>query len=418
MTGTTFTAIFLAFLAVSGLTRWWLASRHLRSVARHRDTVPEAFRERISLADHRKAADYTSARVRLGRLDLLYEMIILLVWTLGGGLERLDVLWRGLELPTLATGTGFLLSVVLLGAALDLPFSLWRTFVLEQRFGFNRMTPALFLRDSAVQVVLLLVIGAPLVAGILWFLDNSGRWWWVYAWCLWFGFNLLLAWAYPVLIAPMFNRFTPLPGGEIRSRIEDLLGRNGLNASGIFLMDGSRRSGHGNAYFTGFGANKRIVFFDTLLDKLQADEVEAVLAHEVGHFVAKHVIKNILTMGLLSLLGLAILDRLLHADWFYAGLGVNHAGGHTGLALFILVAPVFTFLLQPITAWFSRRHEFEADDFAARQAHPMTLVRALVKLYAENAATLTPDPLYSAFHDSHPPAPVRVAHLAAKAGQA
>jgi len=410
-----FSALFLLMLAATLATRWWLAQRQVRSVRAHRDRVPSAFRGRVSLNDHQKAADYTAARTRFGRLHLLADGVILLLWTLGGGLAALDALWRGLDLPPLATGIGLLLSMAIASGLLDLPFSVYRTFVIEGRFGFNRTSPRLFVADHLKQLLLLLVVGGGLAAGVLWVLLNAGPLWWLYAWMIWLAFSLLMVWVYPVLIAPLFNRFSPLKDEALSRRIEALLKRNGLTTSGIFVMDGSRRSGHGNAYFTGLGANKRIVFFDTLLEQLAPDEMEAVLAHEIGHFQARHIRKRMLVLSALSLAGLALLGWLVDQPWFYAGLGAPQPSGHMALALFMLVSPVFAFVLQPMLAWLSRRHEFEADDFAASQASAASAVRALVKLYTENASTLTPDPLYSAVYDSHPPAPVRVAHLSSQA---
>lgn len=409
-----FTLVFVALLAASLGLRLWLGRRHLQHIQAHRDRVPEAFRERIGLAQHQKAADYTSAKVRFARWDLVAEAAVLLLWTLGGGLALLDGAWRSLGLSPVLTGTGVLTSVFVVAALVDLPFDYYRTFVIEERFGFNRTRRGLFLSDHLKQLALLVALGAPLAAAVLWTLHHAGDLWWLYAWAIWLGFSLLLVWAYPVFIAPLFNRFQALDEGEVRRRVEGLLERNGLASDGIFVMDGSRRSGHGNAYFTGFGRSKRIVFFDTLLERLGADEVEAVLAHEVGHFKRRHIAKRLVLMALMSLAGLALLGWLMGQGWFYAGLGVAEPSGHAALALFVLVLPVFTFFLQPLGSWLSRRHEYEADDFAAAQSDPLVLVRALVKLYQENAATLTPDPLYSAFYDSHPPAPLRVAHLRAQ----
>ncbi len=406
-----FTLVFVALLAASLGLRLWLGRRHLQHIQAHRDRVPEAFRERIGLAQHQKAADYTSAKVRFARWDLVAEAAVLLLWTLGGGLALLDGAWRSLGLSPVLTGTGVLTSVFVVAALVDLPFDYYRTFVIEERFGFNRTRRGLFLSDHLKQLALLVALGAPLAAAVLWTLHHAGDLWWLYAWAIWLGFSLLLVWAYPVFIAPLFNRFQALDEGEVRRRVEGLLERNGLASDGIFVMDGSRRSGHGNAYFTGFGRSKRIVFFDTLLERLGADEVEAVLAHEVGHFKRRHIAKRLVLMALMSLAGLALLGWLMGQGWFYAGLGVAEPSGHAALALFVLVLPVFTFFLQPLGSWLSRRHEYEADDFAAAQSDPLVLVRALVKLYQENAATLTPDPLYSAFYDSHPPAPLRVAPL-------
>ena len=410
----TLSFVFLSLLLAGAATRWWLAHRQLDHVGRHSDRVPDAFCLRVSLDEHRKAAAYTIAKVRFGRWELLFDAALLLMWTLGGGLELLDQVWRALSLPQVITGVGVLLSLGLVSALLELPFSVYRTFVIEERFGFNRSSAWTFATDHLKQLTIMLVLGGALAASVLWILENAGSFWWLYAWLVWLGFSLLMVWAYPVFIAPLFNRFTPLADEAVKQRIETLLERNGLSSDGIFVMDGSRRTGHGNAYFTGMGEHKRIVFFDTLLNQLADDEIEAVLAHEIGHLKRRHIRKRLVVMAALSLTGLALLGWLVVQDWFYHGLGVSQPSGHAALALFTLSMPVFTFFLQPIMAALSRRHEFEADDFAAGQADAGALVRALVKLYRENASTLTPDPVYSAFFDSHPPAPVRVAHLASQ----
>ncbi len=410
-----FSTLFLSVLAITLIVRWWLAGRQIRHVRRHREAVPEAFSDRVSLAEHQKAADYTDAKTRLGQWQLLADTGILLLWLFGGGLAMLDSLWRHFELPPLATGIGMLLSMAAISSLLDLPFSVYRTFVVEVRFGFNRTTPLLFVSDHLKQFLLLAILGGSLALGVLWLMSHSGGLWWFYAWLIWLTFSLVMVWVYPVLIAPLFNRFLPLQDETLQRRIEQLLARNGLNASGIFVMDGSRRSGHGNAYFTGIGTNKRIVFFDTLLEQLTADDVEAVLAHEIGHLRRRHIRKRIVITAAISLAGLALLGWVADQSWFYAGLGAQQPSEYMALALFMLVMPVFTFVLQPALAWLSRHHEFEADDFAARQVSAHSLARALVKLYRENASTLTPDPVYSAFYDSHPPAPVRVAHLSSRA---
>ncbi len=411
----TFSYLFVSFLLLSIATRWWLARRHLNYVQAHRGLVPDAFRARVSDSDHQKAADYTVTKTRFGRWELLAESALLVALTLGGGLDVLDRIWRSLSLPEVATGIGVLLSLGLITALVDLPFAAYRTFVIEEKFGFNRTTTRLFVLDQLKQLVLLILLGGSLAAVVLWTLLHAGILWWIYAWLTWLAFSVLMVWAYPVFIAPLFNRFKPLENRSIRHRIEALLERNGLSSDGIYVMDGSRRTGHGNAYFTGFGDHKRIVFFDTLLEQLAADEIEAVLAHEIGHFKRRHIRKRMILMAGLGLGGLALLGWLAQQTWFYLGLGVTQPSGHTALALFLLALPVFTFYLQPVLAALSRKHEFEADDFAAQQADAGSLVRALVKLYRENASTLTPDPLYSAFHDSHPPAPVRVAHLSSQA---
>lgn len=406
-----FTIAFLGALALAVGVRLWLARRQVASLRRHRDRVPEAFAGVIPPPVHRKAADYARARTRLSTVDTLLEAAVLLAWTLGGGLAAVDTFWRGLGLDPVATGVGVLATIVLVGGLVDLPLRAWRTFVTESRYGFNRTTPGLFAADQLRAAALLLALGAPLAAAVLWLMHAAGTLWWLYAWCVWLGFNLLLVWAWPAFIAPLFNRFRPLEDQRLRARIDALLDRCGFASDGVFVIDGSRRSGHGNAYFSGLGRNKRIVFFDTLLDQLRPDELEAVLAHELGHFRHRHVARNVAVMGAASLAGLALLAWLAGQPWFYAALGVTQPSVHAALALFVLVLPVFTFFLQPLFAHLSRRHELEADAFAAAQCPVDDLVSALVGLYRENASTLTPDPLWSAFYDSHPPAVERIAHL-------
>jgi len=412
----TFSWIFLLALGASLLLKLWLARRQLGTVAANRARVPEAFADSIQLEAHQKAADYTITNTRQGRLELVYGALLLVGWTLGGGLQWLDSAWQQFGWGTVASGVAVLISAFVIMALLELPFSLYHTFVIEERFGFNKTTPATFIGDLVKQTLLMLILGVPLAWAALWLMQESGRLWWLYLWLLWSGFSLLMLWAYPTVIAPLFNKFTPLDDDNLQQRIQSLLDRCGFKSKGIYVMDGSRRSGHGNAYFTGMGQNKRIVFFDTLLKTLEADEIEAVLAHELGHFKRKHVQKRIVTMMLLSLGGLALLGWLIEQGWFYQGLGVQQPSNHLALLLFLMVSPVFTIFLQPLFSWFSRRHEFEADDYAAAQASASDLIRALVKMYKKNASTLTPDPLYSAFYDSHPPAPVRVAHLSTKSG--
>lgn len=409
-----FTGLFLIFLFAGTALQWWLAQRQLSHVRMNRHAVPKAFQEKISLQEHQKAADYTIAKTSLAQKLLPWETLLLLIWTLGGLLNWLDQSWRSLGWEPLWTGVAFLVSFSLLSSLLELPAGIYRTFVLEARFGFNRTTPKLFVQDMLKSLLLALLIGVPLVTLVLWLMESAGSLWWLYVWGVWMGFSLLLMWAYPVFIAPLFNKFEPLKDEELRGRIEKLLSRNGFSSEGVFVVDGSRRSGHGNAYFTGFGKNKRIVFYDTLLSGLNPSEVEAVLAHEVGHFKRKHIQKRLFMMILFSLGGLALLGLLMQQAWFYTALGINEMSTHAALVLFMLVLPVFTLFLTPLMSLSSRKHEYEADDFAAEQADANTLVQALVKLYKENAGTLTPDPLYSKFYDSHPPAPLRVAHLAAK----
>ncbi len=391
--------------------QWRLGIRHIHHIRAHRDAVPDDFADKIPLEAHRKAADYTCAKTRILLIDLVLSSILLLIWTLGGGLDLLDALLRVYQLPGLWAGTVFILAVLLIAALLDLPLSLYRTFRLEQRFGFNKMTLKLFVSDLLKNALLMLAIGTPLILLVLWFMDNAGAWWWLYVWMTWLGFNLIMVWAYPAFIAPLFNKFRPLQNSELAARIAALLDRNGFTSNGIFVMDGSTRSTHGNAYFTGLGANKRIVFFDTLIDELSHDEIEAVLAHELGHFKCGHIKKRLAILGTTFLAGFAVLGILLEQPWFYTGLGVSAPSTYMALTLFVLVAPAFTFFLQPLFSAVSRKHEFEADDFAKEQVQAGSLINALVKLYKENANTLTPDPMYSAFHDSHPPAPIRVAHL-------
>jgi STE24 endopeptidase len=410
----TFTLIFLIAIAAGTVLKWWLAGRHLACVAGHRERVPDAFRTSISLDTHQTAADYTAVKTRAGILETGFATLLLLVWTLGGGIDLLNGAWTGTGLSPLIAGTGLLLSAFLIMGLLEMPFDIYRTFVIEERFGFNRTTPRLFVSDAMKQAVLLVALGGPVILLILWLMAHAGSRWWLYVWMVWMAFSLLLAWAYPAVIAPWFNKFVPLDDDALKARIESLLERNGFATRGIFVVDGSRRSGHGNAYFTGLGNNKRIVFYDTLLRQLDAEEIEAVLAHEVGHFKRKHIAKRIGLMAIVSLAGLMLLGWLINVPWFYSGLGVTEPSLAVALLLFLLVVPTFTVFVQPMMAWLSRRHEFEADEFAASQADAGKLVDALVKLYRENANTLTPDPLYSAFHDSHPPAPVRIANLQAK----
>ncbi len=406
-----FTLLFLFMLMTSTLMRLYLSHRQLASITRHRDKVPADFASHISLEDHQKAADYTAEKVRFGRLPLFYEILLLLLWTLGGGLDWLDQQILALQWPPILTGLGVIFAYTLLSTLLDLPFSLYDTFVIEAKYGFNRTTLATFFSDMAKTALLGVLIGGPLLYLILWLMERAGDQWWLYTWLVISVFSLTMMWLYPTVIAPLFNRFEPLQEGETLRRIQQLLNRCGFNSNGIFVIDGSRRSSHGNAYFSGFGKNKRIVFFDTLLKMLNDDELEAVLAHELGHFKKKHIIKGMFISFASTLSGLAILAWLMQADWFYTALGVTHPSTYMALLLFTLIIPVFTFMLQPLFSLFSRKNEFEADAFAAQQTEARFLIQALVGLYRENASTLTPDPLYSAFYDSHPPAPVRIARL-------
>ncbi|MDH5633695.1 MAG: M48 family metallopeptidase [Gammaproteobacteria bacterium] len=410
----TLTIIFIAAVVLNLLVKAWLSYRQVHHVSAHRNEVPETFAAQISAEQHQKAADYTVAKSRFSVIDDLYGSLLLLGWTIGGGLAIIDSLWLKTGWSSLATGTAVLLSMFVIGSVLELPVSFYRTFAIEQRFGFNTMTRKLFASDFVKQSILLLLLGTPLALAALWLMNNMGDLWWLYVWLLWSGFSLLMLWLYPTVIAPMFNKFRPLEDDAVRKHIENLLDRTGFASRGIFVMDGSRRSTHGNAYFTGFGNNKRIVFFDTLLEHLSASEIEAVLAHELGHFRHKHVLKRIILIFSMSLAGLALLGWLAQQTWFYRGLGVDQPSYHMALVLFMLAGPVFTFLLSPLFSWGSRKHEFEADRYAAQHANSDELVSALVKLYRENASTLTPDPVNSLFYDSHPPAAVRIAHLQAQ----
>lgn len=411
--------VFSAALLVSVVLRYWLATRQARHVARHRHAVPAAFAGRISLSAHQKAADYTLAKLRLGLLELALGAAVLLGWTLLGGLDSLNRLVKTAVAPhgAMAAQLVLLVAFALVNGLLELPLSVYQTFGLEQRFGFNHMTGRLWLADLVKSAALGLVIGLPLAAMVLWLMGAADSLWWLWTWVVWMGFNLLLLWLYPTFIAPWFNRFEPLQDEALRSRVSALMARCGLRASGLFVMDGSRRSAHANAYFTGFGTARRVVFFDTLLQQLSATEVEAVLAHELGHFRHRHILWRLLAMAALSLAGLALLGWLSTQAWFYAGLGVmpnldGTPNDALALLLFMLVTPVFGFFLAPLMASLSRRHEFEADAFAAAQTSGAELSSALLKLYEDNAATLTPDPLYVRVYYSHPPAAERLARLA------
>lgn len=409
---TAFTALFLSLLVLTTLIRFWLGRRHIAYIQSHRNTVPPAFANNISLDAHQKAADYSSAKTRLVIIESLVQAVLLFAFTLGGGLQWIDEAWRGI-LPDaeIFRGALVILSAFVISSLVEIPLDYYKAFVVDERFGFNKMTRSMFFTDLIKHAVVGLALGAPLLFAALWLMQGAGNWWWLYLWVLWSGFNLLMLAVYPTLIAPLFNKFSPLTDEALKTRIETLLTRCGFKSQGLYVMDGSRRSSHGNAYFTGFGAAKRVVFFDTLLDRLDADEIEAVLAHELGHFKHKHVIKRIALMFIVSLFGLALLGWLVNQAWFYADLGIATPSDHMALLLFILVSPVFTFLFRPLLAGYSRKNEFEADEYAATHSNAKHLVEALVKLYRDNASTLTPDPLHSAFYDSHPPASIRIAKL-------
>jgi STE24 endopeptidase len=407
-----FTWAFLAALLASTGTRLWLALRQVRFVRAHRDAVPASFAGAIPLPAHQKAADYTVAKTRLGTADVCLAAVLVLALSFGGLLQWLSDAWARIAPPFgIAHGVVLIVSVVLMLALAELPLTLYRTFVVEARFGFNRMTAKLFAIDLAKQALLSAALGIPLLTLVLWLMAQMGGLWWIWVWATWAGFNLLVLLIYPTFIAPLFNKFSPLEDRALAGRIEALLTRCGFRSSGLYVMDGSKRSSHGNAYFTGFGAAKRIVFFDTLLSRLAPGEIEAVLAHELGHFKRHHVWKRILVLFAASFALLWALGLLIDQSWFYAALHVDTKSTATALLLFVLVTPAFTFFLQPFTSLLSRRHEFEADAYAVSHASAAELEQALVKLYQDNASTLTPDPLHSAFYDSHPPAATRIARL-------
>jgi STE24 endopeptidase len=416
------TIAFAAVICAGLLLKFWLASRQIRHVAQHRSSVPDAFATRISLAAHQKAADYTITKARFSLLEMALGAAVLLGWTLLGGLDALNQALLG------AMGGGMWQQLALLGAfvvisaAIDLPVTLYQTFVIEQRFGFNKMTPALWLADLAKSALVGTLIGLPVAALILWLMGAAGPLWWLWAWCFWMGFNLLLMVIYPTFIAPLFNKFQPLADESLKARVTALMQRCGFAAKGLFVMDGSRRSAHANAYFTGFGAAKRVVFYDTLLRQLSPGEVEAVLAHELGHFKHRHILKRVVSLFALSLAGFALLGWLSTQVWFYTGLGVRPnisldlavapaPNDALALLLFLLAVPVFTLFIAPLFAQLSRRHEFEADAYAVAQANGGDLAAALLKLYEDNASTLTPDPVYVKFYYSHPPASERLARM-------
>jgi STE24 endopeptidase len=408
----TFTLLFLAALAVSLGVRLWLGQRHVRHILANRAAVPAEFAGEIALPAHQKAADYSTARTRFNMLHAVFDAGVLLVLTFGGLLQFLDGTAAGWFSSPVLQGTALIALFTLITSALDLAFSYHRTFGIEARFGFNKMTPRMWITDLLKQGLVAAAFGLPLVVAVLWLMGAMGAYWWFYVWLVWVAFSVLVMAIYPAFIAPLFNKFSPMEEGSLKQRIERLLGRCGFRSSGLFVMDGSRRSTHGNAYFTGFGKTKRIVFFDTLIARLNENEIEAVLAHELGHFKLHHVIRRMALTFAVSLVCLALLGWVKDAPWFYQGLGVGHpASDAMALILFMLVVPVFTFLLQPLAAMYSRKHEFEADHYAAQYSSARELTSALVKLYKDNASTLTPDPVYSAFYDSHPPARIRISRL-------
>lgn len=413
MTASSFQTLFLIALGLSFGLQCWLKLRHIRHVRANRSAVPPEFAAVIDLAAHQKAADYTIARSRFALIGLVAQTLILLGWTVGGGLNGLLSLVQSWLGNGLAAGVLLMALFTLVGSIIELPLSIYQTFRLEARFGFNQTTVATFVGDMVKGAILGAVLGLPLVTLVLWLMNQAGSGWWLYAWAAWASFSLLMLAVYPKFIAPLFNQFQPLEDATLKTRIDNLLTRCGFESNGVFVMDGSKRSSHGNAYFTGFGKTKRIVFFDTLLSHLEPVEVEAVLAHELGHFHHRHVLKRIVWMFGLALLALWVLGLLMTETWFFAGLGVTQVNTAAALLLFSMALPVFTFLFAPLMSMMSRRHEYEADRFAAKQSDAAALISGLVKLYRDNASTLTPDPLHSLFHDSHPPASLRIAALKA-----
>jgi STE24 endopeptidase len=410
----TLTFIFVGLLAFGTLIRLWLGSRQISFVQAHREKVPDAFVNNITLDAHQKAADYSSAKTKIVLVEVIVQALLLFALTIGGGLQWIDTFWMGL-LPNheIFRGALVICSALLISSLIDLPFDYYKTFVIDEQFGFNKMTRKMFLSDLVKHSIVGLLLGAPILFAALWLMQGAGEYWWFYLWVVWTVFNIVMLAVYPTFIAPLFNKFTPLADEGLKSRIESLLTKCGFKSQGLFVMDGSARSSHGNAYFTGFGSSKRVVFFDTLLERLNVEEIEAVLAHELGHFKHHHVIKRIAMIFFVSFLGLALLGWLINQSWFFEGLGVTTESNYMALLLFMLVSPVFLFLIRPLMASYSRKNEFEADDYAAKNASANHLIEALVKLYRDNASTLTPDPIHSAFYDSHPPASIRISKLAA-----
>tara|TARA_R110002096_G_scaffold421710_2_gene627672 strand:- start:9629 stop:10879 length:1251 start_codon:yes stop_codon:yes gene_type:complete len=406
-----FSYLFLVFLIASMLLKIWLNRRQIAHITKHRGEVPVDFKGKIDLKAHQKAADYTVEKTRLSTVSTIIASVLLILLTLGGLINVLTLQSQNWISHPLWSGVVMILCVFILSHLIELPVQLYQTFKVEQQYGFNRTSLGQFIKDQCLQLGLMLVIGLPLLYALVWIMGAMGDYWWLYAWLLTIGFTFFMTWLLPTVIAPLFNTFTPLEDEQLKQRIQQLLERCGFNSKGVYVMDGSRRSGHGNAYFTGVGKNKRIVFYDTLLNSLNADEIEAVLAHELGHFKCKHINKQMLVSSLVTLLGFALLGWLNQQPWFFDGLGILQINNAAALLLFIIVTPIFTTFLQPLGSHLQRKFEFEADAFASTMTKPGFLIQALVKLYRDNASTLTPDPIYSGFHHSHPPAGVRINHL-------
>ena len=407
-----FTLIFLLAILTSVVSLLWLNFRQDRAIKESFNEVPGNFRSDISLKDHQKAGSYTQAKLLVSHFEIIASTVVLLLWTIGGGISQLDTFWREITPSApLIHGSAFILSIMLIASLIDLPFSFYRNFVLEQKFGFNRMSLATFFGDLVKELLLTLIVGIPMIYVILFLMNATGSAWWVYVWLTISFFSLTMMWIYPTFIAPIFNKFKPLDNQSLNVRIDDLLQRTGFKNDGIFVMDGSKRSSHGNAYFTGLGKNKRIVFFDTLLNGMEDNEVEAILAHELGHFHHKHIRQRLISSFVFSLISLALLGYLIEQQWFFIGLGVPQPSDHTALVIFSLILPVFSFFITPFSNRISRKHEFQADAFAARHTDANDLISSLVKLYKENSSTLSPDKYYSIFHDTHPSATLRIERL-------
>ncbi|EQC49873.1 peptidase, M48 family [Bacteriovorax sp. BSW11_IV] len=406
------TKVFILFVALKSLIEAYLDRRNMKNILANRNEVPEKFKEQISLADHQKAADYSIAKIKASQFFQFIEVAILLMWTLGGGIEAMDRLSKDLiGEGTLTTGVFFFMVYLAISFFLSLPQSVYTTFVIEEKFGFNKTTVKTFITDIIKSTLVGLVIFVPILYGLLWIMASVGELWWLYAFVFLTLIQIVLMWAYPTFIAPIFNKFTPLEEGEVKNKIMELLARIDFKASGLFVMDGSKRSAHGNAYFTGFGKNKRIVFFDTLINSLNPNEVEAVLAHELGHFKRKHILKMIVKSIVMSFIAFFIMGQLLHSEIFFKGHGVQTVSTHAGLLLFMMVSGIYTFFIGPISSYQSRKFEYEADEFAATHSNARDLINALVKMYKDNASTLTPDEMYSNWYHSHPPAIKRVSFL-------
>ena len=408
-----FTFIFLFAISTSVLSLLWLNFRQDKAINNSFNAVLEGFSESIKLEDHQKAGNYTKAKLLLNHFEIIFSTAVLLIWTLGGAMDSLDSYWSQRILDPVLMGTVFVLSIMLIASLIDLPFSIYRTFVLEQKFGFNRMTIKTFVGDLFKEILLTLILMLPLIYAILFLMNIKAieDFWWLYVWLIISGFSLVMMWVYPSYIAPIFNKFNPLDNESLKSRITDLLSRTGFGSDGIYVMDGSKRSSHGNAYFTGIGKNKRIVFFDTLLKGMEDKEIEAILAHELGHFHHKHTQKRMISSFMFSFASLALLGFLINQAWFYNGLGVSEPSAHAALVLFALALPVFSFFITPLSNLASRKHEFQADAFAASHTDANDLISSLIKLYKENSSSLSPDKYYSAFHDSHPSAVLRIERL-------